>query len=206
VADEQTVRTDNGAGPAKQPQLGTFQLIREDYRAFSRLRGDRSSLKRRLLFLPRLFTNPSLHAVVLLRFSMGCPPWAFWFWRNILIWKHSMDVAYRSDIGPGLFLPHPHTISMAPGVTIGARCRILHMTNIGGNVGSEGGPVIGDGVVILLGATILGEVTVGDGCVVGANAWVDQDMPPGSIAVAPKSTIIEGKAEKLFGSSGILQM
>jgi serine acetyltransferase len=206
VADEETVSTVNGAGPASPPRMGTFQLIREDYRAYSRLRGDRSALKRRLMFLPRLITNPSLHAVVLLRFSMGCPPWAHWFWRNILIWKHSMDVAYRSDIGPGLFLPHPHTISMAPGVTIGARCRILHMTNIGGNVGSEGGPVIGDGTVVLMGATILGELTIGEGCIIGTGAWVDTDMPAGSIAIAPKATIVEGKAEKLFGSSGILQM
>jgi len=50
---------------------------------------------------------------------------------------------------------------------------------------------------------ILGEVTIGDNSVVGAGAWVDSDMP-GSIAVADKAAIVEGKAEALFGSAGIL--
>jgi serine acetyltransferase len=184
--------------------MGVFALIREDYRAFSRLRGDASAARRRLLFLPRLLINPSLHASVLVRFSNGSPAWMHWFWRNILIWTHSMDIAYRSEIGPGLFFPHPHTITMAPGVVIGARCRISHMTTIAGNVGSARAPILGDGVAVMPGAQILGEVTIGDNCVVGAGAWVDSDMPAGSIAVADKAAIVEGKAEALFGPAGIL--
>jgi serine O-acetyltransferase len=183
--------------------MGVFSLIREDYRAFSRLRGDGSALRRRVLFLPRLLVNPSLHASVLVRFSNGSPAWIHWFWRNILIWTHSMDIAHRSEIGPGLFLPHPHSITMAPGVRIGERCRIAHGVTIGGNVGSERAPILGDGVAVMGGAQILGEVTIGDNCVVGAGAWVSSDMPPGSIAVAHKAAIVEGKAEALFGPAGI---
>jgi serine acetyltransferase len=184
--------------------MGVFSLIREDYRAFSRLRGDGSALRRRLLFFPRLLLNPSVHASVLVRFSNGSPRWLHWLWRNILIWKHSMDIAYRSEIGPGLFFPHPHTITFAPGVRIGERCRISHMVSIGGNVGSERAPIIGDGVAVMPGAQIFGDLTIGDNCVVGTLAYVDSDMPAGSIAVTDKAAVIEGKAEALFGPAGIL--
>jgi serine acetyltransferase len=205
-ATKQPVATTNGAQPATPPRLGMWALMREDYRAFSRLRGDSSSLKRRILFLPRLLINPSLHAVVLLRLTNGSPPWLHWLWRNILIWKHSMDLAYRCEIGPGLFLPHPHTISMAPGVTIGARCRIAHMTNFGAQPGDEHGPVIGDGVVVFMNASVIGDLTIGDGCVVGAHAMVTKDMPPGSLAIGPKSTIVEGKGSEILASGHIIEM
>jgi serine acetyltransferase len=155
--------------------MGASALIREDYRAFSRLRGDGSAVRRRLLFVSRVLINPSLQASILVRFSNGSPAWLHWLWRNILIWKHSMDISYRSEIG--LFFPHPHTITMVPGVRIRERCRISHMTTIGGNA-----PILGD----------------------GAGAWVDSDMPAGTIAVADKAAIVEGKAEALFGPAGTL--
>ncbi|MBE0534924.1 MAG: serine acetyltransferase [Phycisphaerae bacterium] len=40
-------------------------------------------------------------------------------------------------------------------------------------------PTIEDDVTIYAEATILGNVTVGRGAVIGANAWVRQDVPPG---------------------------
>jgi serine O-acetyltransferase len=144
-----------------------------------------------------MLMNPSLHAVVLIRLSQGCPPWIHWFWRNILISKHSMDVSYGVEIGPGLFLPHPHTITVAPGVKLGARCQLLNGITIGAGVGAERCPRLGDDVVVMLGAVILGDLEIGDGCIVGAYAWVDSDMPPGSLAVAPKATIAEGKGERM---------
>ena len=205
-ATEQPVAATNGARPVTPPPLGIWALMREDYRAFSRLRGDSSAFRRRLLFLPRLLINPSLHAVVLLRLTNGSPPWLHWLWRNILIWKHSIDLAYRCEIGPGLFLPHPHTITMAPGVTIGARCRIAHMTNFGANPGDERGPVIGDGVVVFMNASVIGDLTIGDRCVVGAHAMVTGDMPPGSLAIGPKAAIVEGKGAEILAGGGILEM
>ena len=39
-------------------------------------------------------------------------------------------------------------------------------------------PIVEDDVVIYAGATILGRITIGEGCVVGANVWVTKDMKP----------------------------
>lgn len=44
-------------------------------------------------------------------------------------------------------------------------------------------PIIGDRVDIGVGVVIIGDVTVGDDSVIGANAVVTRDVPPGSVAV-----------------------
>jgi hypothetical protein len=121
------------------------ELILSDYRAFSGLRGD-GPLKRRMLALPRMLLNPSLHAVVLVRLANGSPRWLHWFWRNVLMWKHSMELVYRSSIGPGLVLPHPIGIVIGRDVRIGRDARIMHNVVIGPNFLDDRMPVIGDAV------------------------------------------------------------
>jgi len=39
-------------------------------------------------------------------------------------------------------------------------------------------PIIGDNVVIYSNATVLGRITIGSDCVIGANTWVQDDMRP----------------------------
>lgn len=41
--------------------------------------------------------------------------------------------------------------------------------------------MIGDDVMITCGAKVLGEITVGDGAVIGANAVVIRDVEPGAV-------------------------
>ena len=39
-------------------------------------------------------------------------------------------------------------------------------------------PILEDNVIVYANATILGRVTIGEGCVVGANVWVTRSMKP----------------------------
>ena len=41
-------------------------------------------------------------------------------------------------------------------------------------------PTIGNNVIVYAGATILGDVVVGEGSVIGGNVWLTQDIPPQS--------------------------
>jgi serine O-acetyltransferase len=65
------------------------------------------------------------------------------------------------------------------GVTIGLRRR-----------DDPGSPVIGNRVDIGAGAKILGRIRVGDDVIIGANAVVIRDVPPGSIAVGVPARVI----------------
>jgi serine O-acetyltransferase len=110
-------------------------------------------------------------------------------WRTLLIAKHSIDISGDMTIGPGLVLPHPVGIALGQTVRIGRDVTILHYVSIGGDVfvGKSFGPwqprprlcpAIGDDVVIFTQSILIGAITVGDGAVIGAGAWVDEDVPP----------------------------
>jgi serine O-acetyltransferase len=177
---------------------GTFGLIVSDYLAFYSETPMRvkwqiyGSAKREspgrlaLLFLPRLINNPSLHANVLIRLAVGSPRWMLGFWRTILIAKHTIEIAWKMDIGPGLLLPHPYNVSLGWGVKMGRNVTVMHNTNIGSRPPHRGSadrisPHLGDDVVVFMESHILGPVDIGDAAVIGAGTWVEKDVEPGTI-------------------------
>lgn len=72
---------------------------------------------------------------------------------------------------------------------IGHRVKIFHNVTIAANVvvGSEHKVFIGDDVIISTGAVIVGRgsqsLTIGNGAIIGANAVVTKDVPPGQTVV-----------------------
>ena len=99
------------------------------------------------------------------------------------------------DIHPGAQIGEYFTIDHGTGVVIGATCiigtnvKLYQGVTLGAKsfpLDSKGNPIkgiprhpiIGSNVVIYSNATILGRITIGEGCVVGANVWVTRDMKP----------------------------
>lgn len=99
------------------------------------------------------------------------------------------------DIHPAATIGHHFTIDHGTGVVIGATCIIGNNVKLyqGVTLGAlsfpldeEGNPIKGiprhpilkDDVVIYANATVLGRITIGRGCVIGANVWVTRDMQP----------------------------
>jgi len=65
--------------------------------------------------------------------------------------------------------------------------------------GPDDRPSIGDDVFIYAGAKVLGDVTVGNGACVGANAVVLEDVPAGATAVGVPARILPPKAVRASG-------
>jgi serine O-acetyltransferase len=99
------------------------------------------------------------------------------------------------DIHPAATIGNYFTIDPGTGVVIGATCIIGNNVKLyqGVTLGAKSfplddngnpikgiarHPIIEDNVVIYANATILGRITIGRGCVVGANVWVTRDMKP----------------------------
>lgn len=99
------------------------------------------------------------------------------------------------DIHPAAQIGHHFTIDHGTGVVIGATCIIGNNVKLyqGVTLGAKsfplddkGNPIKGiprhpileDDVIVYSNATILGRITIGKGCVVGANIWVTEDMEP----------------------------
>ena len=59
-----------------------------------------------------------------------------------------------------------------------------------GKKGVDRHPKVGDGVLLGAGATVLGNVRIGEGCQVGAGTLVITDLPDHSVAVGVPAKII----------------
>lgn len=86
---------------------------------------------------------------------------------------------HTDDIGPRLFIQHGFS-TIISAKKIGSDCWINQQVTIGHNAGGDP-PVIGNGVRICAGAKVIGPVTLGDNCVVGANGVVVKDVPSGEV-------------------------
>ncbi len=100
--------------------------------------------------------------------------------------------------GPGLVIVHPCGIVVSSRARIGRQCRIHAGVNIGEHRGKT--PVLGDRVYLGPGAKIVGGVTIGDRSVVGANAVVTRDVPPGvTVGGVPARVISEQDSSYIIG-------
>ena len=104
------------------------------------------------------------------------------FYRGwIALWYRPMDTLYiqAKEIGGGLYIQHGFA-TMITAESVGENCWINQQVTIGYN-GHSRAPVIGNDVMITCGAKVIGEITIGDHAVIGANAVVIRDVEPGAV-------------------------
>lgn len=87
------------------------------------------------------------------------------------------------SIGPGLRIHHFGGIIFHPSVVLGENCTLYHGVTIGDRGGWGRAARIGNNVLIGAGAKIIGEICIGDNCIVGANAVVTRSVPPNTVVV-----------------------
>jgi serine O-acetyltransferase len=83
-------------------------------------------------------------------------------------------------IGPGLYIEHGFG-TLLGAETIGRDCWINQGVSLSSDR-TKGAARLGDRVYVRMGAKVLGGVTIGDDCEIGANAVVTRDVPTGVIA------------------------
>ncbi|WP_326557683.1 serine acetyltransferase [Micromonospora sp. NBC_01796] len=126
----------------------------------------RSGATRLLLALPHKVAN-----LLLLRLAVGC------------------DLPAQTTCGPGLRLHHAgRGVAIHRRAVLGADITLFHDVAIGQR-DNTGEPILEDGVMVGVGARILGPVRLGAGARVGANAVVLDDVPAGGTALGPRATI-----------------
>lgn len=106
------------------------------------------------------------------------------------VWKPTDGLTISTkDLGPGLFIAHGQATCVAA-EKMGRNCYVHHGVTIGWDYRGNRAPIIGEGVFFGTGAAVLGEITVGDGARIGANAVVLCDVPPGATAVGSPARIV----------------
>ena len=155
-----------------------------------------SSLKR----LALCHTLNSIHALFLIRLQQWCaenkiPTFPV---AKLLFWFFKIEISGRSYIGPGLRLPHPMGIIIAPNVTVGSNCDLYADVRIVLSHGNPKGPTLDDGVFMGDGAKAVGKITIGSHAIIGVSAVVTKNIPEYATAVGiPAKVITVNKPQSL---------
>jgi serine O-acetyltransferase len=100
------------------------------------------------------------------------------------------DIPLTSKLGGGLLIPHPNGIVIHPDSVIGVNCLIHQQVTIGVKRGNSKPPIIGGHVDIGAGAKIIGNISIGEHALIGANAVVTKDVVPYAIVVGVPAEVI----------------
>jgi serine O-acetyltransferase len=113
----------------------------------------------------------------------------------------AIDIHPGATIGRNFFIDHGFVV-IGETAEIGDNVTMYQGSTLGGTnptngVGGKRHPTLGDGVIVSLGAAILGPIYVGNGARIGANAVVTKDVPEGAtmLGIPAKPTPVEVRPE-----------
>jgi serine O-acetyltransferase len=181
--------------PAR-PSPGLITQIREDYIANG-----------------RDWTRPGFRALAIYRFGV----WRMRVGPKLLRWPlsvlyrclfryvrnhYGIELPYSAKVGRRLVIEHQGCIVVHGNTVMGDDCIIRQGVTLGNRSldAPFDAPVLGSRVNVGAGAKILGQVRLGDGCSVGANAVVLCDVPAGASAVGVPARIIQPRASCVSAS------
>src|SRR5262249_54054829 len=120
------------------------------------------------------------------------------FISNISRFLTGVEIHPGAKIGRRIFIDHDTGIVIGETAEVGDECTIYQGVTLGGTSlarGAKRHPTLGRGVIVSAGAKVLGGFTVGDGAVVGSNAVLLKEVPPGATAVGIPARIIQKGSE-----------
>ena len=106
--------------------------------------------------------------------------------------RTGIEIHPGATIGEGLFIDHGMGVVIGETTIIGRNVTIYQGVTLGGT-GKERGkrhPTIEDNVVVGVGATVLGNITIGAGTRVGGGAVVVNNVPPNCTVVGVPGRIV----------------
>lgn len=92
------------------------------------------------------------------------------------------------------YLPHPNGVMVHPRARLGRGVTLMQQVTLGSKDGSDGAPLLGDHVFCGAGCKVLGPVVVGTGAIIGANAVVTRNVPPGATVVGANRILRDREA------------
>ena len=106
-----------------------------------------------------------------------------------------IDIHPGASVGEAFFIDHGTGVVIGKTCVIGRGCRVSQGVTLGALSFPKGAdgvlikgiprhPKLEDDVTVYAGATILGNITIGAGSVIGANTWVTRDVPRNSKVVS----------------------
>jgi GT2 family glycosyltransferase/serine acetyltransferase len=199
-ADKPSPPRNIGDHDRNPPGIGFFALLREDLRthggdpfeqgfwavAVHRFGNWRMRVRPRLLRVPFSLAYRVMFKMV--EWTCGITlPYTVVVGRRLRIWHHGGMILIARSIGNDVHIRQNTTFGVA------RRSALFQL------------PTIEDACDIACGVAVLGDVTIGRGSVIGANAVVVHDVPPFSVAVGAPARVIKSADRPTNGESASRQ-
>lgn len=155
-------------------------------------------LKNNIYDIARIFVgSPSARCRALIRLMNVCRLANYMgmaaFLSNRLKAK-GLHISPQAKIDRTISLPHPIAIVIGEGVVINKNVSIYQNVTLGGaRLGdAKGGnyPTVNEGATIFAGAVVVGNVTLGKNCIIGANSVVLTDVPDNAVCVGAPAKVV----------------
>jgi serine O-acetyltransferase len=104
----------------------------------------------------------------------------------------NIEIHPGATIGRRFFIDHGAGIVIGETAIIGDDVTMYHQVTLGGTSleRTKRHPTVGNHVLLGMGAKVLGNITIGDGARIGANAVVTRDVPPNTSVVGVPGRIL----------------
>jgi serine O-acetyltransferase len=124
--------------------------------------------------------------------------------------RTGIDIHPGATIGKSFFIDHGTGVVIGETSIIGNNVKIYQGVTLGalsfrkdqrGRIIKSGKrhPTIEDNVIIYAEATILGDVVIGKGSIIGGNVWVKESVPPGVTVATPAGDLVYTRHKKRRG-------
>lgn len=121
--------------------------------------------------------------------------------------KTGIDIHPGAKIGKNFFIDHGTGVVVGETTIIGDNVKIYQGATLGalsfpkderGRIikGGKRHPTIEDNVTIYAEATILGDVVIGEGAVIGGNIWIKESVPAGVTVTTPHADLVYTKRKE----------
>jgi len=101
----------------------------------------------------------------------------------------AIELGNDIELGTGVFFMHTVGTVVGGNARIGDGCIFLGNNTIGAS-SNRGCPRIGARTILGAGARVLGNLDVGEDCMIGANAVVVRDIPAGKVATGMPAKVV----------------
>ncbi len=114
------------------------------------------------------------------------------FFQNQISQQFDVDIHPGANIGKGIMLDHATGVVMGETVVVEDNVSLLHDVTLGGSGCAKGlrHPIIRRGVLIGVGAKILGHIEVGEGAKIGAGSLVLESVAPHTTVAGVPAKVI----------------
>ncbi len=123
------------------------------------------------------------------------------FWLNHYRFRYGFDISPTTSIGPGFYLGHFGGVVISPYAVIGANVNIAQGVTLGATSrgANKGAPTLEDRVWVGAHAVLVGKITIGHDALIAPGAYVNFDVPVGSVVLGNPGQIVSQK-----GSAGYI--